>query len=475
MRYFLGLQCLALLCVAASAFAEPVKHPGDIDFPPLELEFPSISEHRTTHGMRIYLKEDDELPLVNISVMVRGGSIQDPLDKAGLSELFAQTLETGGAGELSPQVLEEELDRMAAQLTVTSSTYSYQVDLSIHQRDLQRGLEILTGLLRQPAFDGARFELARQRLLQAIHRRNDNPADIAGRYLAAAVNPGHPLAAEPTEAGINSITIADLEALHERFFRPARLWWAVSGDIDEQSLLEQIERLFGDWQADAVALAELPPLPAATTGRAYLVDKKLPQTTILLGHRGISKDNPDMLAVRVANHILGGGGFNSRLMREIRSNRGLAYSIYSQLQPGRHLPELFFISGETKNETAVEVVELALQIIREMIDQPVSAAELDLARNSLVNSFIFAFEHTHAVVTQKVRLDFYDYPADYLQSYQSRLKALTVADIQRVARTYFDPAALQVVLVGDSTIYATALAERGYDVEMIDLDQEPNR
>jgi zinc protease len=192
-----------------------------------------------------------------------------------------------------------------------------------------------------------------------------------------------------------------------------------------------------------------------------------------MGHPGISKDNPDVFALQVANYILGGGGFNSRMMREVRSDRGLAYSVYSYFQVGRRLPGLFIVSSETKCQSTVEVVTLLQQLICQIRDEPVSAAELDLAKESLINSFVFAFANSHSVVNRKVRLDYYGYPKDYLETYRQRIADVTIADVQRVARQYLHPDALQIVLVGDGQLYSDEIKKLGFPVETIDLHGTP--
>jgi zinc protease len=465
------LYCqVVLLLLVASVHAAPTQRPDQLTFPPLELVFPEISEQRTANGMTIYIKEDDELPLVDLTVMVRGGSIYDPLDKTGLSQWFAQSLETGGTALLTPAQLEEELDHMAAQLSVSSSSYSYQIDLSVHQRDVNRAMELLAELLRRPRFDQARADLARQQLIESVHRQNDRPATIANRYLASAVNPEHPFGAEPTLQTLESLTYTDLVAVHQRYFQPQQIWWGVSGAIKESDFLALLAEHFDDWDNNTNTDYVVPPLPDSKAARVTVIDRKLSQTTLLMGHRGISKDNPDVHAVRLTNYLLGGGGFNSHLMREIRSNRGLAYSIYSMLQPGRYLPELFVVSGETRNDGAVEVVRLVREIIAELISSGVSVAELESAKSSLINSFIFAFENTHAVVTQKMRLQFYAYPDDYLETYQERVEALTAEDVKRAAQDYLHPDQLHVVLVGDSDILLADLQEETMEIKLINLD-----
>ncbi|MEA3543869.1 MAG: pitrilysin family protein, partial [Thermodesulfobacteriota bacterium] len=292
---------------------------------------------------------------------------------------------------------------------------------------------------------------------------------IAGRLLADAVYPGHPFGIYPTAEEVNRFSRENLLQLHQRYFQPQNFWLAVSGDVHQAELVALLEQQFGDWYATESMLREFPVLPPVPAGKVLLADKDIPQTTVLMGHPGVNKDNPDVSALRVANYILGGGGFNSRMMREVRSNRGLAYSVYSYFQVGRQLPELFIASSETKCGSTVEVVALMLQLIRQLRDEPVSAAELDLAKKSLINSFVFAFSDSHSVVSRKVRLDYYGYPEGYLETYRQQVNAVTVADVQRVARQYLHPEKLQIVLVGDSQLYADEIRTLGFPVEDIEL------
>ncbi len=469
MRYFFYLLVIILFSGCSQTTLSQVKRPDELTFPPLEFHFPEIEQQRLSSGAKLYLKEDHELPLVNLTVLIEGGSIYDPLDKTGLSQFFAQSLSTGGTENLSPQQLEKELDAMAAILTVSSSRYGYEIDLSLNRQDLQRGIEILGELLRQPRFDKQRMELVRAQLLENIHRKNDDPGSIASRLLGEALYPDHPFGAVPTVAIVNSFTRDDLLHLHQRYFQPGHFWVAVSGDVKLPELVDLLDQQFSNWQTTKSDPGKLPALPAAPKGKIILADKQIPQTTVLMGQTGISKDNPDVFALQVANYILGGGGFNSRMMREVRSDRGLAYSVYSYFQVGRRLPGLFIVSSETKCQSTVEVVTLLQRLIKQIRDEPVSVAELKLAKESLINSFIFAFTDSNAVVNRKVRLDYYGYPKDYLETYRQKIAAVSIADIQRVAQQYLHPDALQIVLVGDGQLYSNEIEKLGLPIETVDL------
>lgn len=463
------LMVVALLAGCVQPIANQPIRPDQLSFPELKFSFPEVEKQHLLNGMTLYLKEDHELPLVDISLMIGGGSIEDPLDKTGLAQLFAAVLETGGAGELSPLALEAELEAMAAQLSVSSSTYHIAVNLSLHQQDLQRGIEILADLLRRPRFDSDRLELARTQLLEAIHRQNDDPGALAARLLKKAVYQQHPLGSSPQADVVTSFTRADLLKLQQRCLQPDNIWIAVSGAVEKKELTALLEQNFADWQTVKQPSRPIPQLLPPPPGRILLVEKEIPQTTIMFGHAGIDKDNPDLFALRVANYILGGGGFNSRMMREIRSNRGLAYSAYSYFKVGRRLPELFIASSETKCESTSEVVLLMRQLMQQMKDQPVSQSELELAKQSLINSFVFAFSDTHSIVSRKMRLDFFAYPKDYLETYREKVAAVTVADVQRVARQYLQPEQLQIVLVGDTKLFSAELNGFGLPVEKVEL------
>jgi zinc protease len=462
------LLFLALLVGGCTPMTAQIR-PAELEFPPLEIDFPELEQKRLANGMKFYLQEDHELPLVDITLMIEGGSIYDPAAKTGLSKLFAQALATGGTVNMSAAQLETELEAMAATLAVSSSNYSYQVDLSLHREDLPRILDILAELLRQPGFDEERLELARKQLLEEIYRKNDDPGSVAGRLLAEAVNPEHPFGDYPTVAEVKSITRADLLALHQRYFQPENFWLAVSGDVTAGELQRLLEQQFGDLQGKGASVGKLPGLPESAPGKVLVADKTIPQTTIMMGHQGVDKDNPDVMALRVANYILGGGGFNSRMMREVRSNRGLAYSAYSYFQVGRELPGLFIAGSETKSASTVEVVMLMRRLIQQLREQPVSEQELALAKKSLINSFVFAFENSHAIVSRQARLDFYGYPEDYLAAYQEKVAAVTVADVQRVARKYLHPQQLKIVLVGNSADFMADIDRLKMPVEEVQL------
>lgn len=468
-RLFLAGSISILLAAAwlSGCAAGLPEHPAELSFPPLEFNLPEIERVQLANGIQLYLKEDNELPLVQVTALIGTGSINVPREYAGFDRLFSETWRTGGTTRQAVDQLEQRLDQLAANLGASMGAYSSQLDLSVRSEDFGEGLAILADLLRRPDFSPASLELARLKAREDVRRQNDEPRSIAQRLLMASLYPDHPLGDSPTLDSLDRIERGQFLAFHARNFAPNNLMLAVSGDFDRQQLLRRLETLFGDWPQQAIDRRQLPALQPPSRGVLQLVDKDLDQTTVMIGDIGLTKDNPDQYAVRVMNFILGGGGFNSRMMQEIRSNRGLAYSAYSYFQIGRRLPGPFVASTETRNETAVEALALMREIMRDLRREPVSESELRVARESLINSFVFGFDDSHAIVSQQMRLDLFDYPPDYLARFRDRIAAVSADDVLRVAQTYLRPARQQVVLVGQADEFGSELAEFGLDIVRI--------
>lgn len=466
-RIFRWLLPTFLLLLAGCAAQTPTR-PDQLRFAPLEFAVPRIEAVTLDNGIRLYLHEDHELPLVEISVLAGSGGIADPPEKTGLTDLLAALLRTGGAGRFTPEAFDHELERMAADFSVAADTYTTQLALSLRRDDLRVGLEMLHAVLFQPRFDAGRLELARRQAIELVRRQDDDPGSLASRELMRVLYGEHPLGRSPSVPGLESIRREDLVERHRRDLTEAPLWIGISGDFDRGEVTRLMTEIFADRTSGEGSKAPVPPLVSAETPALWLAEKEIPQSTILLGEVAIDKDNPDLPAVRVMNFILGGGGFNSRLMREVRSNRGLAYSVYSYYDIGRRLPGPFVAGCETKNGAAAEVVALMRDIMNDLRENPVMTEELRLARESLINSFVFAFSDSHQVLNQQMRLDYYDYAPDYLQTYRDKIASVTIEDVQRVARRYLNPDRQQLVMVGNPAEFDAPPESLGLPVKKLE-------
>jgi len=466
--FLAGLVPLFLACAPTLP-----QRPEQLSYPPLEFQIPDVEKIELANGIRVYLREDSELPLVQVTAMIDSGVLAAPRELTGFDDLFAATLRTGGTLATPAAAMEERIDLLAANLSCNMGPYTTQLDLSVRRDDLAEGLTILGDLLRRPDFSADKLELARRKALEALRRRNDEPDEIASRLLVAALYPDHPLGDYPTEGSLRRITREQLLAFHRERFAPDSLWLAVSGDVRKAELLPLLQQLFGDWPRAQAPAVPLPPLVPPRAGLLQMVAKDVPQATIMIGDLGLIKDNPDQYPGRVMNFILGGGGFNSRLMREIRSDRGLAYSAWSQFQVGRRYPGTVMAGTETKSASAVEALGLIRSIMNDLRDRPVEIDELRTARESLVNSFVFSFTDSHAVVAQRMQLDFYDYPTDYLARYQERIAAVGAGDVQRVAQKYLHPERQQIIVVGAPDETGAPLESLGLPVRRLKAEELP--
>lgn len=464
------IALVVLFLLAACLPASSPVDPRQLTFAPMIFAVPQVDRITLPNGMRLYLREDHELPMVRISGMFDGGALSEPDDKAGLTDLFGSTLRIGGAGERGPEEFDRALEELAINLSASVDSYATHFSLSARTADLKPALELLADMVRRPRFAPQRIEITRQQMLEGIRRRNDQPGAVASRLFRETLYAGHPFGRTPSVASVTAIERADLLAFQQRFFYPDNLWLAISGDFERADLLRKLTAVFGDWASGAPEQQVVPAVTTQAQGRVLVTNKDLPQTTVMIGELGIRKDNPDVYAVQVMNFILGGGGFNSRLMREIRSNRGLAYSVYSGFRPGRRLPGVFYAGCETKSASTLEAIDLLRAELRLIRDQPVSSEELLLAQESLVNSFVFSFDDSHAVVSQSMQLDFYDYPADYLSRYRERIAAVSIADVQRVAQTYLHPDQQLLVLVGKVDDFDRAPESLKLPVTNVSLD-----
>ena len=249
-------------------------------------------------------------------------------------------------------------------------------------------------------------------------------------------------------------------AFHKRFYHPNNMVLAVSGDIDREELLKSLGKVFNGWQREEIVLPAIAPPKTEMKSAVLFAHKDVNQSVIRLGSLGIEKNNPDLYAVRVMDYILG-GGFTSRLTQEVRSNQGLAYQAASHFDVGRRFVGTFRVETETKSESTAKVISLILKIMTGMTKVAVSDQELSLAKDSIINSFIFGFAKPDAVVNQQVRLEFFGYPPGYLDNYRDKIAKVTKEDVLLAAQKYLKPDALTIMVVGDEKKFDRPLSMFG--------------
>jgi predicted Zn-dependent peptidase len=456
------LLILCLLCIAPlhGLAAEPI-NPRSMTFAPLSFTIPKSERVLLNNGTPVYLLQDRELPIVTVSAMIRTGSVYDPKAKSGLAMLTGAQLRNGGTRSLAPAALDDELEFMASSVESSFGSDMGTVSLTGLSRNLERGLQLFSEVLFHPRFDDKRFQQGKKQALEAIRRRNDDPKEIGDRELAKAIYANHPLGQEPNAASVNAITRADLQQFHTRYVRPDNMILTVSGDFERKEVLELLNRLIGSVKpAGTLQLPAIPPVTLQFSPAVLYAPKQVNQSVIRLGHLGISKDDPDLYAIRVLDFILG-GSFTSRLTMEIRTNQGLAYHVGSHFDVGRRFLGSFTAQTETRADATARVIGLMTSIIEGVRKEPVTEQELHLAKESIVNSFLFGFTTPASIVMQQARLEFYGYQPDFLDRYRERIAAVTREDLLRAARTHLRPDAFKLVVVGDQQAFDRPLATFG--------------
>ena len=454
-------EIILLVVVPLAVSAADIPDPRTMSFPPLKFEIPKAERAVLDNGMVVYLMEDHELPQVNITAYIGTGSIYEPAEKAGLAGLVGAVMRSGGTSAFPPEKINEELEFMASSVESSIGGDVGNVSMSSLTKNFERTLAIFAHVLSSPAFREDKVELARKQSIEAIRRQNDDPKEVADRELTKAIYRGSPLGRFPTIATVKAITRADLVEFHKKFYHPNNMMLGVAGDFTIPEMIAALNRAFGGWRREPVEFPQVVGPNMEYKPEVLHVQKDVNQSVIRMGHIGIDKNNPDLYAIRVMDAILGSGGFNSRLMSQVRTAQGLAYNVVSSFDIGRRFPGTFEAETETKAESTSKTVALMEEIIAGMTEKPVSDQELKLAKDSIINSFIFGFTNTAAMASQKVRLEYYGYPAGYLENYRDRISGVTKEDVLRVAKKYLHPDKLILVVVGDSRKFDKPLSTFG--------------
>lgn len=446
--------------------------PRTMTFAPVEIHPPEPERLVLANGMVVYLLEDHELPLVTITATLQTGAWLDPLDKVGLAGLTGAVMQTGGTARMSAEEVDEELERLAAGLSVGIGTDSGSASLDVLKKDLDRGLRIFADVLMTPAFDPARLELAKLQTIEGIRRRQDHPGSIAGREFAKLLyGPTHPWARESTVESISRIARDDLVAFHRRTVHPNGIILGVTGDFERDAMLAALREVFGSWPKGEVPPIAIPPVEAAEAAGVRYIGKDTQQTHLRVGHLSLKEDDPDYPALAILNDILGAGSFRSRLFQDVRTRRGLAYSVGSTLRPGTREPGVWLMRAETKLASTEEVIRRLLANVQRLREEPVSDAELAEAKEAFVNSFVFSFSSPSAIVNRLIGLEYDGLPKDFLQRLRDRVVKLTKEDLLRAARAHLHPERLKILAVGPADSLPRALAGFG-EVKEIALSPE---
>lgn len=457
---------LFFLLFAGMAFAQ-VPDWRELTFPPLrEVQVQQPTRIELPNGMIVFLQEDHELPLITGRAMIRGGSREVPAGKTGLSDIYGQVWRTGGTTSRTGDELDDFLEARAAKVETSAGTDSTTVSFDTLAQELDAVWPVWLDLLRNPAFREEKIDLAKRQMNTAISRRNDSPGQIASREAARLLwGADSPYARVPEYATVAAVTRDDLIAFHRQTVHPNNIILGIVGDFNAKQMEARIRKAFGSWpRGNQIATPDLQPQPRRGI---YLVPKDdVTQSTIVLLHPGARKDDPDYHAIQVFNEVFG-GGFSGRLVNTIRTERGLAYSVGGGIGTGYDRLAAFQITMGTKSESTVMAIEALHDVMAKIRAEQITPAELELAKESILNSFVFQMDTDEKVLNQRMTLEFYGYPADFLQRYQAGVRTVEANDVLRVAQKFVRPDELALLVVGNPADFDADLASRG---EVVELD-----
>ena len=399
------------------------------------------------NGMVLLTSEQRALPMVAIELLIDAGSRHETSAQAGLANLTSKLL-TYGTKKRSALQINDTLDFIGAGLETAAGADVASVSMTVLKKDLAIGLDLLADILTSSTFPQAEINRQKQTIIAAIKAQQEDPGAVAGKAFAAALFPRSPYGrpVEGNETSVKSLQQQSLREFYARYYRPNRSILAVVGDVSEEEIARALDQAFRGWSRGVASRP--PPAPSQIGAPQTLrIDKDLTQANIILGHNGVPRGHPDYYAIQVMNYILGGGGFSSRAMDSIRNERGLAYSVYCYFAAEKSHGSFQFVM-QTKNETADDAIRLARQEIRRIREEPVSAHELDDAKNYLSGSFPLRFDTNRKVAGFLSQVEFFELGLDYPNRYSELIGKVSREEVQRVAKQFLQPDTLISVVVG---------------------------
>jgi zinc protease len=467
-----AIAILMVTAGATAAFAQAANW-KDIQIPPLPVFHPQEPKRfELPNGMVIFLQEDHDLPFVNGFARIRGGSRGEPAAKAGLVSMYADTWRTGGTKTQNGDQLDDFLEARAAKVETGAGADSTTIGMTCLKQDFDDVFKAFVDVLQNPEFREDKLEIAKKGAFDEISRRNDDTGSIVARESTKlGYGPDSPYARVPEYATIAAITRQDLLDWHKNHVFPNDIILGLSGDFDSAAMESKLRAAFGSWQkGPAFKRPEIPMHPA--NAGYYVVNKPdVNQSAISMVDLGTNRKNPDYYAIQVFNEAFG-GSFSSRLFSTIRSKLGLAYDVSGGVGTAWDHPGLTRIGMGTKSESTVEAIQALDAQITDLKTNPLSDAEIKRAKDSILNSFIFAFDSPAKILRERMAYEFYGYPPDFLEKYRAGVEKVTKEDVARVAARYLHRDKMAVLVVGNTAEFGKPLTTLG-SVKELDISIPP--
>ncbi len=466
--WFMALVLILSFTICSTSFGQ--KSYKELKYPPLhELKMPEVQREVLPNGMILFLVEDHDLPLIELSCLIRVGSVYEPADKVGLAEITGAVMRTGGTAKMNGDQIDEELDRLGATIETSIDMTEGTASMSVLKEDVDRGLPILADILMNPQLAQEKIDLEKMNQRSWIARRNDLPIWIADREFQKLIYGDTSVYARTIEyKTIDNITRDDLIAFHQKYFYPNSVIMGVRGDFKTPEMVQKIKNVFAEWKAAKLDLPELPKEDYHFRPSVHLVKKEdINQTNIRVGHLGGMMNDPDYFALTVMNSILG-RSFSGRLFKEVRSEQGLAYHVGGSYQCNFDYPGLLSLNCETKSQSTLQAIKSIMDEVKRISQQEVSDEEMEMAKNTFLNSFVFKFDDKGEIVNRLLTYEYYGFPLDFLQKTKENIEKVTKQDVLRAAQTHLHPDDLVILAVGKDSDFDQPLSVLG-EVDTIDI------
>ena len=431
-----------------------VDHPDKLKFKELKYDPPGPDKYRHTLdcGATAYVAENPEVPTFDLTVLIRTGTMYEPVEKAGLADMTAHLMRNGGVDGMTVKEFDEKLAYLAGEITISIDDSRGTARLFCLAKDMDEGLELFQKVLRTPVFDEEALKRYRTDVLSELEQRNSSTASIESREWQFLIYGDHPCTNgyRRTEGTVNSITREDMIAFHKRYFFPKNFTFAVSGDFKTKDVIGKLDAMLAGWQDQATDVPAVPDQIVDPKPGVYMIEKEdVNQSRIRLGHIGVKRDIPDQYALLVMNDILGGGGFTSRIVRRVRSDEGLAYSAGSRFDRPVLYPGTFRAWFQTKHATAAFGTRLILEEIDRIRSEKCDEEIVENAKASFISNLVNPFSSKARIVNTFASDDYTGRPDGYWRDYEKNMKAVTADDVLAAARKHLHPDKLVFLVVGD--------------------------
>ena len=470
------LTSLLFIVILISAFSAPASpadenglpsSPSKIVYPPLDWTVPLGAPYRETlkNGLRAYIAVDSQLPLIEVAAYFRWGALKDPSGKEGACSLLGKLLKNGGTRAYPPDSIDAIIDRYALRVNISASEDLVELSVSCLSDFADTAFAVIKQMLFYPRFDERELDKEKKIVIENIRHRFDNPGPTLDIAYQKVMYAGSPVARISTEQSINRIKQSDLVDLHRRAISTGNCIFSIAGRFNRSAMIDRLEKLFPP--ATPVGDTSFPKISSGKSEKCLVIQKPITQAYVRFGVPLFKRPNADYYAVSIANFILGGGGFTSRLGTRVRSNAGLTYSIHANAESNYTYPGTWYVDFFTKSETFGQATALSLDVIRDLLANGITEGELEHAKETLIGGLPSTFRSPFDVVATYGWNEYYGRSPLHFKQYADELGAVTKDDVRRALAKYLDPAAFAFTIVGDTAALRAHGASEGFDLDTL--------